>query len=165
MTWTIWVTWVTFLVGQVGLIRKLNIWMWPEFLIDHIFFRKRHWHLINEWTLVWWMHFTITGVKPAYYTLSCFEVCGVQRFHSQKFIAWDQSCILKKSMEFLHIWFFSMSFYTTFKKKPLACGSKEGHMWVTSGLFCGSVDQQVWPTFNPDSYSYVVALYRYVDFC
>ena len=28
------------------------------------------------------------------------------------------------------------------------------HMWVTSGLFCGSVDQmgqqQVLPTFNPD---------------
>ena len=27
----------------------------------------------------------------------------------------------------------SMSFYITFKKKTLACGSQEGHMWVTSG--------------------------------
>ena len=25
-------------------------------------------------------------------------------------------------------------------------------MWVTSGLFCGSVGQQVRPTFNPDSH-------------
>ena len=29
---------------------------------------------------------------------------------------------------------FSMSFYITFKKETLACGSQEGHMWVTSGL-------------------------------
>ena len=36
---------------------------------------------------------------------------------------------------------FSMSFYITFKKKTLACGSQEGHMWVTSGLLCGSVGQ------------------------
>ena len=33
---------------------------------------------------------------------------------------------------------FSMSFYITFKKKTLACGSQVGHMWVTSGLLSGS---------------------------
>ena len=43
-----------------------------------------------------------------------------------------------------------MLFYITFKKEPLACGSQEGHMRVTSRLLCGSVGQQVWPTFNPD---------------
>ena len=40
---------------------------------------------------------------------------------------------------------FFMSCYITFKKHV-------GHMWVTSGLFCGSVCQighHVWPTFNP----------------
>ena len=36
---------------------------------------------------------------------------------------------------------FSMSFYITFKKRTLACGSQEGHMWVISGLLCGSVGQ------------------------
>ena len=45
-----------------------------------------------------------------------------------------------------------MSCYITFKKKTSTCGLQVGHMWVTSGLFCGSVDQmgqQVRPTFNP----------------
>ena len=36
---------------------------------------------------------------------------------------------------------FYMSFYITFKKKTLACGSQVGHMWVTSRLLCGSVGQ------------------------
>ena len=31
--------------------------------------------------------------------------------------------------------------YITFKKKASTCGSQVGHMWVTSGLFCGSVGQ------------------------
>ena len=42
-----------------------------------------------------------------------------------------------------------MSFYIA--NVSLACGSQEGHMWVTSGLLCGSVGQvgqQVKPTFN-----------------
>ena len=34
---------------------------------------------------------------------------------------------------------FFMSCYITFKKKTSTCGSQVGHMWVTSGLFCGSV--------------------------
>ena len=45
MTWTIW---VTFLVSQVGLIRKLNYLDMTRILIDHMFFRKRHWHLISK---------------------------------------------------------------------------------------------------------------------
>ena len=31
--------------------------------------------------------------------------------------------------------------YITFKKKTLTCGSQVGHLWVTSGLFCGSAGQ------------------------
>ena len=34
-----------------------------------------------------------------------------------------------------------MSCYITFKKKTSTCGSQVGYMWVTSGLFCGSVGQ------------------------
>ena len=48
---------------------------------------------------------------------------------------------------------FFMQSYITFKMKASTCGSQVDHMWVTSGLFCGSVgqmDQQVRPTFNPD---------------
>ena len=48
-----------------------------------------------------------------------------------------------------------------------------GHMWVTSGLFCGSVgqmDQQVRPTFNPGVCVYVcvcvcVRVYACVHVC
>ena len=31
--------------------------------------------------------------------------------------------------------------YITFKRKTSTCESQVGHMWVTSGLFCGSVGQ------------------------
>ena len=47
-----------------------------------------------------------------------------------------------------------MSFYITFKKKTLACGSQVGHMWVTSGLLSGSSGStgvthfQPWPKSN-----------------
>ena len=36
---------------------------------------------------------------------------------------------------------FFMPCYITFKKKTSKCGSQVGHMWVTSGLLCGSVGQ------------------------
>ena len=36
---------------------------------------------------------------------------------------------------------FFMSCYITFKKKTSTCGSQVGHMWITSGLFYGSVGQ------------------------
>ena len=62
-----------------------------------------------------------------------------------------------KSMALFHIKNFSchviyIAIYITFKKKTSTYGSQVGHMWVTSGLFCGSVGQmgqQVRPTFNP----------------
>ena len=52
------------------------------------------------------------------------------------------------------------SYCITFKKKTSTCESQVGHMWVTSGLFCGSwsvgqMGQQVRPTFIPGSYSYI----------
>ena len=69
MTREIWVIWDTFLHGgssgshpQISYI----IWMWPGY---HMFFKKQCWHLLSEWTLVWvwWMHWNIICLKPAYY--------------------------------------------------------------------------------------------------
>ena len=67
-------------------------------------------------------------------TSSCFEACGVQRFHSQEFCAWDQFCILprtKKSVYGIVSYLnFLMSFYITFRKKTGVCGSQVGHIWI-----------------------------------
>ena len=149
MTWTIWVTWVTFLEGQVGLIRKLNyldvirIWKtvlasgkWVNFGFDEC----------TEISLVW----------NQLIISSCFEACVVQRFHLQKVCAKDLFCILprmKKSMALFHTKKFHGHITLLLKKVTSTCGSQVGHMWVASGLFCGSLGQmgqQVWPTFNPE---------------
>ena len=71
---------------------------------------------------------------------SYFEACGVQRFHSQKFCAWDQFCIRKESMTLFHIWFFPCHFTLILKENF--------SMWVTSGFLSGS-HFSLWPTFNP----------------
>ena len=67
-----------FLVGQVGLICKLNYLDVIQILIDHMFFRKRHWHLISSLANVLNHHWCETS----YTASSCFEACGVQRFCS-----------------------------------------------------------------------------------
>ena len=84
-----------------------------------------------------------------------FKICGL-RFHLQEVCARDWFCILprmKKSMALFHIKNFSCHVtLATVKKKTSTCGLQVGHTWVTSGLFCGSVNQtgqQVRPTFNP----------------
>ena len=97
------------------------------------------------------MHWTITGVKPAYY-LKLFWSMWCPEISISRILCMGLVLYPEESMALLHSWF-SMSFYITSKKKTLACGSQEGHMWVTSGLLYGSlgqVGQQVWPTFNPD---------------
>ena len=38
-------------MGQAGLICKLNYLDVTQIFIDYMFFRKQHWHLVNEWTL------------------------------------------------------------------------------------------------------------------
>ena len=67
VTRTIWVTWVTFFVDQVGLIRKLNLLDVTQILIDHMFLRKRHRHLISERTLGLANTLNHHGVKPVCY--------------------------------------------------------------------------------------------------
>ena len=66
MTRTIWITWVTFLVGQVGLICKPYYLDMTQIAITCSL--ESCWHLVSEYRLwVWWMHWNIIGVKPAYY--------------------------------------------------------------------------------------------------
>ena len=97
----------------------------------------------TEISLVWNQHFIS----------SCFEACGVQRCHLLEVCVRDRFCILpamKKFMALFHIKRFSCH-VTLLSKKTSTCGSQMGQMWVTSGLFCGSVGQmgkQVRPTFN-----------------
>ena len=107
MTHTIW---VTLLVGKVGFICKLNyLDVTQIFNRSHVLWKKTlapdKWVNLGlgectEPSLVW----------NQLTTLSCFEACGVQRFHSQEFCVWDQFCILKKSMALFHIWYFSCHF-------------------------------------------------------
>ena len=76
---------------------------------------------------------------------SCFEACGVPRFHLQGVCTRDQFCIqprMKKSMALFHIKNFSCHVtIATFKRKTSGKGSQVGRMWVTSRLLCGSVGQ------------------------
>ena len=64
-------------------------------------------------------------------------------FFFKKSVQKDQFCILprmKKSMALFHIKKFSCHVtLATFKMKTSTCGSQVGHIWVTSGLFCGSL--------------------------
>ena len=77
----------------------------------------------------------------------------------------NQFCILprmKKSMVLFHIKKSSRHVTLLLKRKLPTCGSQVGCIWITSGLFCGSVSQmgqQVRPTdFQPWIGSYVYAL-------
>ena len=100
--------------------------MWPGSLIDHIFFRKRHWHLISKLT---------------------FSLVNALNHH------WCETILLPQAV-LKHV------VSRDFILKNSVCGTSSvsrrntqvGHLWITSGLLCGSVgqvDQQVWPTFNP----------------
>ena len=53
--------------------------------------------------------------------------------------------------EWRNLWHCFRSCYITFKKKTSTCGSQVGHMWVTSGLFCGSSGSSGVTHFQPCS--------------
>ena len=88
---------------------------------------------------VWWILWNIIGVKPV--------LCQAVLKHVV-----SKDFIFKKSMqgansvsyqEWRNLWHCSiskifMSCYITFKKKTSTCGSKVGHMWITSAFFCVS---------------------------
>ena len=125
--------------------------------ISHAFLKTlTYWHLHG----IKWVNFNlglmktlakILLVEPAYYLkLQLFWSMWCPKISSY---AGDRFCILprmKKSTPLFHI--MMMSCYITFKMKTSTCGSQVDHMWVTSGLFCGSVSQmgqQMRYTFNP----------------
>ena len=130
--------------------------MWPGY---HMFFRKQCRHLVTEWTL---------GLMNA----QKYHWCETNLFLSQAVLKHvvSKDFIFKNSeavqgtgsvssQEWRNLWHWSISkifhvmlHWLLLKKKISICGSQVGHMWVTSGLLCGSVGQmgqQVWPTFNP----------------
>ena len=125
--------------------------MWPGFLIDHMFFIKRHWHLISERTLGLMNALNHHWCETSYY-LELFWSMWCPEISFSRSLCMGPVLYPKEIYGIVLYLIFSMSFYITFKKKTLARGSQVGHMWVTSGLLCGSVGQvgqQVWPTFNP----------------
>ena len=96
--------------------------MWPEFLLHHMFFRKRHWYLICKWTL---------GLVNA---LNYHWCAVLKHVVSRDFILKTSLCGTS-SVSWRNLWHcfipdFSMSFYITFKKKALVCGSQEGRSYV-----------------------------------
>ena len=148
MTRTIWVTWVTFLVDQVGLIRKLNLLDVTRILIDHMFLRKRYWHLISERTLGLANTLNHHGVKPVYY-LKVFWSMWCPEISFSRIPCMGPVLYPKKFHGIVSYLIYSMSFYITFKKKTLACGSQEGHVWITSRLLSGSSGSTSVTHFQP----------------
>ena len=74
------------------------------------------------------------------------HVSGVQRFHLQEVYAREQLVQYPAKNEEIYgiivpYQNIFMSRYITFKKKTSTCGSQVDHIWVTDGLFCGSVGQ------------------------
>ena len=106
--------------------------MWPWFLIDHMFFRKRHWHLISEWTLV-----LVDIVNHFWYETSLLPQAVLKHVVSWDFILKNSSYICmdwtssvscqKHNLEHCFISDFSMSFYI---KKTSAYGSYVGHIQI-----------------------------------
>ena len=125
--------------------------MWLGFLIDHMFFRKRHWNLISERTLC------LTGMKPNYY-LKLFWSMWCPEISFPRILCVGPVLYPK---EIYGIVFVSMSLYITFKKKlgglqpPQLCIkeltvikdwylTKNFTMWVTRGSYVGHIRIALW---------------------
>ena len=104
------------------------------------------------------MHWNIIGVKPAYYPRLFWSMWCPRILSLCKGLVPYPA----KNEEIYGIVLYQKifrSYYITFKNKTSTCGSQVDHMWVTSGLLCGSVGQvgqQVWLTFNPDIGTHVI---------
>ena len=115
------------------------IWMWPRFLIDHMFFRKRHWHLISEWTLQLGLvnalnhHWCKTSLL-LYFKLFWSMCTWCPEISFSRILCVGPVLYPVEIYSIVSHLIFSMSFYITFKKKTLACGSYVGHIpiaqWV-----------------------------------
>ena len=144
-----------FLVGQVDLISKLIIWMWPRY---HTFFRKQCWHLVTEWTLG-----LMNALKYYWYETNLSSCMWCPKISSSRSLYKGLVLVLypTKNEEVYGTVPYQKNCHVTlatFKKKTSTCGSQVSHMWVTSGLFYGSggqMGQQMRPTFNPDVHTYI----------
>ena len=131
-------------MGQAGIIHKLNYlgvtWIFNR---SHacMFFRKWYWHLVSKHEpCVLWI---IVGVKPTYYLKLFWSIWCPEISFSKKFV-YETSSVSCQERRIYCIFSdqnFVMSFCITFKKKTSACGSQIHHIWITSGLLCGSMDQ------------------------
>ena len=128
--------------------------MWPGY---HMFFRKQCWHLV-KWVNFGYDEYTKISLvwSQLIFISSCFEACGVQRFHLQKVCARDWFCIMpimKKSTALFHIKNFSSHVtLATFKRKL----QHVGHKWVTSRLFFGSDGSTGATHFQPCEFTNLV---------
>ena len=134
MTQTMWVIWITILVSQVGLIYKLT-----SYLDVTRIFNRLH-VLYKDIVLV-----TDKRVNFGFHE------------HTEPSLAWNHfttsSCMWCSEISFLRILYmgpvlypakneeiYGIVWYLIFYKTS-ARGSQVGHIWVTSGLLCGSVDE------------------------
>ena len=115
--------------------------MWLRFLIDHMFFRKRHWHLIRKWTLgllnALNHHWCVTSdYLKLFWSMWCPKISFLRILCVRPVLYYEE---IYGIVSYL---IFSISFYT-FKKKTLACGSQEGHnqiaLWVSGSIGSASV--------------------------
>ena len=83
----------------------------------------------------------------------CFEAYGVQRFYLQEVCAKDQCCSYPAKNEEIYDIIPYQFFVSCYNIRKLQHMGHKWVVWVTSGLFCGSVGQmgqQVQPTLYPD---------------
>ena len=106
-------------------------------------YRKQCWHLVSEWT-----YDLMNALKYHWliFISSCYEACGVQRFHLQEVCARDRFCILprtKKPMALFHIKFFCHVTLATLKENF--------NMWVPSGSYLGHIQIVLWVNGSNES--------------
>ena len=108
---------VTFLVGQVGLIHKLNYLDVTRILIDHMFFRKGHWYLISEWTLVLVNALNHHWCETSHY-LKLFWSMWYSEISLSRILCVGPVLYPKEIyMALFHIWFFPCHFTKLLKRK------------------------------------------------
>ena len=110
-------------MGQVGLNSKLNYLDVTWIFIHHMFIRI--WCYYKWETLGYGESTESTLVWNQLSTSSCFEACGVLRFHSQEICTWDQFFPANNEEIYGTVsdQNFSISFALLLKRKTSACGS------------------------------------------
>ena len=110
--------------------------MWPGFLIDHMFFRKRHWHLISEWTLG-----LVNALNHHWYETSLLPQAVLKHVVFRDFIP-KNSVRGTNCVSWTKIWH---CFISDFFHVILHNFLKENFsMWVTRGSYVGHIWIALW---------------------